>query len=187
MHPDIMKGWLQRSYYICLNGDHPPFWSSSLNPNDRCQYCNQPRPITYYYLSLRDKIERWCADKEFCIKMTAHWRDRSKWLNSSSASNNIRNEIWDGTRYVAKLRTRTTYSINFIVVCRFAELAWFWDPQQKWLLPCRCDVCKLVISSEVIAESVSQQEESSLGCITSVVVKCPNCYTRIMHVAIHGT
>ena len=53
------------------------------------------------------------------------------------------------------------------------------DLQQKWLLLCRCDTCKSMITSEVITESLNQQGDSSLG--SSVVVKCPNCYTRIHH------
>ena len=89
------------AYHICLNEDHPPFWSSSLSSSDKCQYCYLPRPITYYYLSLSDKIQRWCTDREFCVKMTANWRDRRKWLNSTGVSNHVRNEIWDGNRYVA--------------------------------------------------------------------------------------
>ena len=86
-------------YHVCLNESHPTRWSLSLNQNDKCQYCNQPRSIPYYYLKLSEKLCRWCADEEFCYKMTAHWRDRSKWLNGASNHNNIRNEIWDGTRY----------------------------------------------------------------------------------------
>lgn len=62
------------------------------------------------------------------------------------------------------------------VSCRFAELAWFWDPQQQWLLPCRCATCKVIISSEVIAQSVNH-DHGNID--SSVAIECPNCYTKI--------
>lgn len=60
-------------YYVCLNENHPTHWSSLLDQNDKCQCCNQPGSIPYYYLSLTDKIQRWCANIEFCVNMTAQW------------------------------------------------------------------------------------------------------------------
>ena len=81
--------------------------------------------------------------------MTAHCRDRDHWLyQSSSTSTHLKCEIWDGKR--------------------FADLSWFWDPDQKWLLPTRCVSCKTVISTDIILEG-----EKALD---SVSVSCPQFY-----------
>ena len=57
---------------------------------------------------------------------------------------------------------------------RFAELSWFWDPRQQWLLPFRCTNCKSVISAEFISTSVVQRT----SCVHLV---CPHCYCDIRH------
>lgn len=86
------------TYHVCLSRDHPNLWSLLQNSEEKCKYCTKTGSIMYYYLSLSDKVRRWCSDKEFCLKMTAHWKDRSKWMNSSNSESFC--EIWDGARYI---------------------------------------------------------------------------------------
>ena len=86
-------------YHICLSETHPNRWSSMQDPMKCCTYCGEEGSIMYYYLRLSDKVSRWCSSEEFCIKMTAHWRDRATWLHhTTSLSDNNLNEIWHGSR-----------------------------------------------------------------------------------------
>ena len=48
-----------------------------------------------------------------------------------------RKEIWDGKR--------------------FAELLWFWDPDEEWLLPVRCPHCRSVISVNETSKRLDRQ------------------------------
>jgi len=84
-------------YRVCLNEAHPNLWSIK-DQTENCQYCGQQGPIMYYYLSLADKVKRWCSDKEFCYKMTAHWRERVTWMNSGYSDSQLMNETWHGKR-----------------------------------------------------------------------------------------
>ena len=121
-----------KTYYICINESHPTQWSILNHSTDACQYCGQPaaRSIEYHYISLADRIKRWCANKAFCEKMTAHWQQKKHWLyrSCSSVQPYAYNEIWDGLR--------------------FHELRWFWNPQERWLLPVRFPLCTETISTD---------------------------------------
>uniref|UniRef100_A0A1X7U041 Uncharacterized protein n=1 Tax=Amphimedon queenslandica TaxID=400682 RepID=A0A1X7U041_AMPQE len=106
------------TYYICLNEAHPNLWSIMQNPSDLCKYCKKPGTIPYHYSSLKNKIKYWCSSKSFCEKMTAHWKEKKRWIHGVSSHRRqdpLLREIWDGER--------------------FAELSWFWDPDRTWLLP----------------------------------------------------
>ena len=117
-----------RAYHICLDKSHPCLWSIMESQNELCMYCNKAATIQFHYLPLADKVRGWCSSELFCRKITPHWRDRDHWLyQSSSTSTHLKCEIWDGKR--------------------FADLSWFWDPDQKWLLPTRCVSFKTVIST----------------------------------------
>ena len=50
-----------------------------------------------------------------------------------------RKEIWDGKR--------------------FAELSWFWDPEEVWLLPVRCPHCHSVTSVIETSKRLDRQEQ----------------------------
>ncbi len=145
------------SYYVCLNGSHPCLWSTMQNRTDICQYCGQPGTIEFHYLPLMDKVKRWCSCPDFCVKMTAHWKHRSSWLGGHRSS--VMKETWDGSR--------------------FAELSWFWDPSERWLLPARCSFCGRVISAEVLISSEAMEE--STDDTQNVWVECPHCYTQFEH------
>ena len=131
MHKNSQKSRIQgaKNHYICLNESHPNLWSISDNSKQSCRFCNEVPSLQFHYLPLSDKIHRWCSDRLFCIKMTAHWTDRKNWLYDTAAESNHKtyNEIWDGSR--------------------FHDLSWFWDPEAEWLLPTRCSVCREVISA----------------------------------------
>lgn len=145
------------TYYICLNASHPNLWSISDDPQCVCRYCNGNEMIQFHYLSLVDKVRRWCSDEMFCAKMTAHWRDRQTWLYGRN--NGVYKEIWDGSR--------------------FAELRWFWDPQEEWLLPTRCTFCKEVISANNILESLDVNGQTSDH--EDLHIICPYCATQFHH------
>ena len=81
------------TYYVCLSRNHLNLWSLLQSPEEKCKYCNETGSIVYYYLSLADKVRRWCSNKEYCLKMTAHWKDRLRWINNSNSESFC--EIWD--------------------------------------------------------------------------------------------
>lgn len=81
--------------------------------------------------------------------MTAHWQQKEHWLNRSIQSYN---EIWDGQR--------------------FHELKWFWNPQERWLLPVKCPLCTEIISADTLASIVNSTTEQT----TALNIKCVYCY-----------
>lgn len=138
-------------HYICLDPSHPHQWSSSENPESPCQYCKKPGNIKYYYLSVADKVKRWCVSKKFCAKMAAHWEHHDEWINREPGSHaSSLCEIWDGER--------------------FSRLSWFWDPTQQWLLPTRCTLCSKVISSDCVSSLLTEDVHSP------VTIHCPYCH-----------
>ena len=87
--------------------------------------------------------------------MTAHWRNRKDWINGYIGDS--LKEIWDGYK--------------------FAELSWFWDPEQQWLLPVRCKFCSAVVS----ADEISSVIQSSATSEDHVLLECSHCFTRFVH------
>lgn len=148
-----------RSYYICLNESHPNLWSMMENPTNLCQYCQNPGTIEFHYLALSDKVKRWCSSSEFCKKMTAHWLQKERWLHDPII--HPLNEIWDGQR--------------------FAEISWFWDPEEQWLLPVRCGFCNKVISANEIASAMQGLTVPT----AEVSIVCPHCFTTSSHSPIY--
>lgn len=146
------------TYYICLNASHPNLWSISNDPHHVCQYCNEKEMIQFHYLTLFDKVQRWCSDELFCAKMTAHWHDHQTWLYRRN--NGVYKEIWDGSR--------------------FAELQWFWNPQEEWLLPTRCTSCREVISASTILEATDDYGQGRSD-HEDVQIRCPYCGNRFHH------
>ena len=59
-------------------------------------------------------------------------------------------------------------------VCR---VSWFWDPEQRWLIPVRCDFCAEVISASTINSVIESSAEST----PEVTILCPHCFTEFQH------
>jgi len=139
-----------KEYFICLDESHPCHWDLMDSPTSTCRHCGKPGSIKYYYLGLSDKIRTWFSDVSMCSKMLAHWVNRDDWINRAG-SNSVLKEVWDGMR--------------------FSELAWFWNPDAEWMLPCRCKCCGNVISEKEIRASAPERD----GVYT---VQCEECGTK---------
>ena len=111
--------------------------------NALCHHCGKKGFIKYYYLDLSDKIRTWFSDFSMCEKMLAHWINRESRLRGEGP-NDVLKEVWDGSR--------------------FNELAWFWDPDSKWMLPCKCNLCGNILSTEQIKASPKYNEDHSVQC-----------------------
>ena len=153
------------TYYVCLDESHPNLWDSMNTPHDACKYCRKPGTIQYHYLSLTDKVKRWCSSKEFCNKMTQHWKHKENWL-CGTRDNIIYKEFWDGER--------------------FAELKWFWDPEKEWMLPAYCTTCNEVVNTDFIKAAQRMQsaaDEGSSTCTSQLqlIIDCPHCYSQFNH------
>ena len=81
--------------------------------------------------------------------MTAHWNQKDHWLGVKGGWHS-KCEIWDGQR--------------------FGELSWFWDPNARWVLPCYCPSCNVVIS-------LSNRSLQT----TNVEVECSVCHSVFNH------
>ena len=112
------------------------------NPHDICKYCRKAGTIQYHYLCLTDKVKRWCASKDFYIKMTQHWKHRENWLHGARDNDNlIYKELWDGKR--------------------FAELKWFWDPEEEWMLSGYCIACNKIVNTDIIKDAQRMQSDNT--------------------------
>ena len=108
-------------YWICLDDSHPYLFGLLSSKDEFCPHCGNQGKIPYYYLSVIDKVKRWCSSPSMCQRMTAHWKERSHWLPGIRKEGwgwEPKKEFWDGTR--------------------FAQLAYFWDLKAEWTLPARC-------------------------------------------------
>ena len=68
------------------------------SPTAVCKYCGKQGTIKYYYLSISDKIQQWCANEAMCTKMMAHWEDKGHWIRGEGANFTLK-EVWDGSRF----------------------------------------------------------------------------------------
>lgn len=59
-------------YWICLDSSHPCLYAVLENKEDCCPHCGKHGSIPYYYLSVTNKVKRWCSSSSMCKKMTAH-------------------------------------------------------------------------------------------------------------------
>lgn len=110
-------------YWICLDECHPCLYGLMEQKDEACPHCGKKGTIPYYYMSLIAKVKRWCSSTYMCLKMLAHWKQRHHWLPDECVCLEnwcwpLKKEIWDGKR--------------------FAELAYFWDPNGQWILPVEC-------------------------------------------------
>ena len=148
-----------RLYWICLDDSHPYLFGLLNAKDELCPHCGQQGKIPYYYLSVIDKVKRWSSSPSMCQRMTAHWKEKSHWMPVERQEGwgwEPKKEFWDGTR--------------------FAQLAYFWDPETEWTLPVRCPVngCGYVISAEnlLVCPVVNGDLRQ---------VKCPNCHNIFQH------
>ena len=143
-------------YWVCLDSSHPCLYSLLENEEDCCPHCGKHGSIPYYYLSIANKVKRWCSSPSMCKKMTAHWQQRDHWLPPDRKTGwgyGVKKEFWDGKR--------------------FAELAYFWNPDEEWVLPVRCPQvdCKTVISADMILKS-----PKVAGSVDEHEIECHGCY-----------
>lgn len=138
--------------YVCLDVSYYCHWDVMESPESRCKYCGKKGTIKYYYLSIADKIQQWCANEDMCKKMMAHWNEKEHW-NQGVGPNFTLKEVWNGDR--------------------FNQLRWFWNPESSWMLPTRCQLCKTVVSTE---ENLAFPESNGKFAIT-----CNECGTGWMH------
>lgn len=147
-----------KELYICLDESHYCHWDVMESHTAVCKYCGKQGTIKYYYLSISDKIQQWCANEAMCTKMMAHWEDKGHWIRGEGANFTLK-EVWDGSR--------------------FNELNWFWNPESNWMLPVKCTFCKTVIS---VDEILAFPEKDGKHVIT-----CDECGTQWIHAPIFTT
>lgn len=148
-----------RLYWICLDDSHPYLFGLLTTRDELCPHCGHQGKIPYYYLSVIDKVKRWCSSPSMCQKMTAHWKEKSHWLPEERTEGwgwEPKKEFWDGTR--------------------FAELAYFWDPEVEWTLPVKCPVngCGCVTSAETLLACPVLDGDLRQ-------VECRNCHNTFQH------
>ena len=149
-----------KHYWICLSSVHPCHYGLMESCNELCPHCGQPGNIPYYYLSLTEKVKNWCSCPEMCKKISAHWSEKDHWLPDEMKQGwgwNLKRELWDGTR--------------------FAELSYFWNPVETWILPVRCPLegCCNIVSSELIMKSPTTSNGRNR------LVTCKECGTSFSH------
>lgn len=146
-----------KCYWICLDQSHKCNYSFMNSKSEICKFCGKQPTIPFYYLSVIDKVKRWCTSPSMCKRMTAHWQEKDHWFAYENTTNTDwgwtqKNEIWDGTR--------------------FAELAYFWNPDDEWVLPVYCPNpdCNIVISATEVINSPTKFGKQK--------VICPSCFNQ---------
>lgn len=94
-------------YLVCFNPAHPNRWSLS-KENDACNLCEEKGTVPFYYLSIHDKISKWCSSEITCEKILSHWMDRDAWMHGEASE---LSELWHSSR--------------------FQELSWLWNPNSR--------------------------------------------------------
>ena len=90
--------------------------------------------------------------------MLSHWCEKDHWLGQENQDGwgfTCKSEIWDGRR--------------------FSELQWFWNPEEEWQLPAKCDNCGGVVSVQDINSSPDGNDGQKL-------VTCLSCAVTFPHV-----
>lgn len=147
-----------KKYIICLDESHRCHFGLMSSEDDLCPHCNKKGTIPYYYLGLGPKINLWASDPMFCKKMLSHWFEKDHWLGQENQDGwgfTCKSEIWDGRR--------------------FSELQWFWNPEEEWQLPAKCDNCGGVVSVQDINSSPDGNDGQKL-------VTCLSCAVTFPHV-----
>lgn len=151
-------------YWICLDDSHPCLFALMRTKTEPCIHCGKVGTIPYYYLSVTDKVKRWCSSPNMCRNMTAHWRENSHWLPAETKEGwgwSVQKEFWDGTR--------------------FSQLSYFWDPEIEWTLPVKCpeNGCGTVISPDdvLLAPKIGNGPDDIIR-----LVECPSCQNIFEHI-----
>ena len=149
-------------YWICLDESHPCLFGLMRAKTELCMHCGKEGTIPYY-LSVIDKVKRWCSSPTMCRNITAHWREKSHWLPAQWKEGwgwPCKKEFWDGTR--------------------FSQLSYFWDPNAEWILPVRCpeNGCGTVISADELLSSPVAGDQVD----NTRLVECPSCQNIFRHV-----
>ena len=150
-------------YWICLDQSHPCLFGLMKTKPEPCIRCGKEGTIPYYYLSVIDKVERWCSSPTMCRNMTAHWREKSHWLPAERKEGwgwPCKKEFWDGTR--------------------FSKLSYFWNPQIEWTLPVKCpqNGCGTVIAADELMFAPIVGDEAD----GRKLVECPSCQNIFEHI-----
>ena len=150
-----------KTYWVCLDSSHPCHYGLMKNKEDPCPHCQKYGTIPYYYLSVKDKVRKWCSSASMCKKMTTHWEQRDHWISPDRKVGwgyDLKKEFWDGKR--------------------FAELSYFWDPNIEWVLPVKCPQlnCGTVISENEILKS-----PLVAGSCDEYEIECRKCYHTFNH------
>ena len=98
----------------------------------------------------------------FAKKILAHWFEKDHWLGQENLEGwgfQSKSEIWDGRR--------------------FAELQWFWNPEEEWQLPTKCDNCGGVISVQDINSSPDGTDGQKLITCLSCAVAFPHVIQKV--------
>lgn len=149
-------------YWICLDSSHPCLYGLMQAKDQPCPHCGNQGTIPYYYLSLADKVQRWCSSPAMCREMTAHWNEKDHWILPEMKHGwgfPVKKELWDGKR--------------------FAQLSYFWDPEEAWGLPARCPQlgCGRIVSHEQQLRSPSIDGNPNQRRVT-----CPSCLHSFIHI-----
>ena len=146
-----------KKYIICLDESHRCHFGLMSSKDDLCPHCNKKGTIRYYYLGLGPKINLWASDPMFCKKVLSHWFEKDHWLGQENQDGwgfTCKSEIWDGRR--------------------FSELQWFWNPEEEWQLPAKCDNCGGVVSVQDINSSPDGNDGQKLVTCLSCAVSFPH-------------
>ena len=91
--------------------------------------------------------------------MTSHWEQRDHWLppgRKTGCGYDIKREFWDGKR--------------------FAELSFFWNPDEEWVLPVRCPQMDIPwISSGISADEILKSSRVA-GNDDECEIECRTCF-----------
>ena len=122
-----------KTLFVCYNSQHRPV----TNKENKCCKCDATGLVPIHYCPLKDKIEKWVYSPKMCEKFTHFYRnEKEHWLRENIEEPFFPiNEIWDGTR--------------------FAEVSWFFNPNQQYILPHFCIGCKYVIA---VAEFIENSD-----------------------------
>ena len=145
-------------FKVCVSASHSELLKSKV-VSPCCRKCKRSWDacIDYYCLGLNFKD--WFLTLADCERLMSHWLDRDSWFNipvHSTLANQT--EVWHGSR--------------------FRELSYFWDNAKKSLLPEKCSACSQIISSETIANNLSQPFLSVD--MAQISVPCPHCESQCL-------
>ena len=131
--------------FTCLNEHHPTMTFNYDSSELECPVCFQVLEIPVYYSSIASKMKLWCKNKDMCRKMTKHWKQKDHWIRANKNEPYFPiKEAWDGTR--------------------FAEMSWFWNPDEEWTVPAICHSCEALITALEITTALIENGKRKVTC-----------------------